>query len=198
MNDFNSHIDKIKQSIKYVRLYEMEEKKKDLMYHIRKLPNELSREIFFYLSLMPFNKQDFMKEYNKRPIFCMLEDYNPYSRKSYYHLLGYNRHNTPPMNIYNSDIRITENIYFYSYMFRNSKFKRPPYKEQIRFINVNDNRFYNKTICKEWIKENITISNLKMVIQLLNEKNKINNQFYSRLSLNDLNKVMSYYTLHFY
>jgi len=201
MNDFNSHIDKIKQSIKHVRLYEIKEKKKDIMYHIKKLPNELSREIFFYLSLMPFNKQDFIKEYNKRPLFHLFNDYNEYSRKHTTHLLGYNRHNRPPMNIYNSDIRISETAFIFAYQFRNSinhKIKQPLYKERLRFINVSNSRFYNKTICKSWIKEHIPISNLKMVIKLLNEKNKINNQFYSRLALNDLNKVMLYYTLHFY
>ena len=209
MNDFETNINNIILSISKVRQYEYEEKSKDINYHINKLPNELIRNIYFYLSLCPFDKEEF-KNYHKNNVFFYTL-YTPpiyhntnmregYEYISYYtrQLLGYGKNS--PKTPHGYDLRIIENPNEYDYYSRkirrnkNSKIRYDTYKNQKRVLWYLQNVYFSKEFYKEQIK---LISNEDLK-KITNETTDLSTPFKSRFKLEDYKKVFKTYYYKYY
>ncbi len=149
MNDFETNIKNIRLSISKVRQYEYEEKSNDINYHINKLPNELIKYIYFYLSLCPFDKAEFKKYYKNKVLFYTIYTptitYSPHNRVGYeYHsyytkqLLGYVKNTQQTQHGYN--LRIMDNPNEYEYYSRKSRKNK---KSKIRYdLYKNKKEYY--------------------------------------------------------
>lgn len=205
--DFNEHIKRIKGHLNNLRLYELEENKKDIVFNIKQLPNELINYVFSYISLIPFDKEDFNNYYKENKLEYIFRNTlhqsafidlpnTPYNCNKQY-LLGYRKDNTRDRhNIYGSNLRLTDDIYTFEFNSWNtqqhkSKIKRG-YKtrEYTRFLSFNKFQYQlGKEDLILYVKENISKRDLVLL------SNKIN---YKRMNKQYIIDLIIRYTLSFY
>lgn len=193
-DDFNKRIKSIQEHLINLRLYELQENKKDIVYNLKQLPNELINYVFSYVSLMPFDKEDFNNYYKENKVEYIF--YNvlhqsafidlpntPYNCNKQY-LLGYRKDNTRDRhNIYGSNLRLTDDIYtfeFNSWNIQNHKNKvKRGYKsrEYKRFLCMNK---FQYQLTKEdlilYVIENISKRDLTILSSNVNYK-RMNKQY---------------------
>jgi len=209
MNDFETNIKNIRLSISKVRQYEYEEKSKDINYHINKLPNELIKYIYFYLSLCPFDKEEFKKYHKKKVLFYTIYTptitYSPHNRVGYeYHsfytkqLLGYGK--DKPKTQHGYDLRIMDNPNEYDYYSRKqrknkkTKTRYELYKNKKRLLWFLQNVYFSKEFYKAQIK---MISN-EDIKKLVSETQGLSTSFKSRFKVEDYKKIFKMYYYKYY
>ena len=191
--DLLSHFLVIQESLKKIRQYEKEEKKKELTYHIKKLPNELSRYIFLYISLVPFDKQQFKDyfKYNHGFYKYFTNSSHMYGRFASSYLVCYDiRHPRGILNVYEGKTRITDNIFECNFnTIKPRKIKGSNGKNQHRNIN----RFMyalvafyqNKNVLKQKIKEEMNKKDIEQAVKKINPSSP----FVCRMKYNELDKL---------
>lgn len=165
--DFYSNLLAIQESIKKIRQYEKEEQRKNITYHIKKLPNELSRNIFSYLSLTPFDKQEFIDYHkNKHPFYKYFVE-GSYVNRYYTFVVSFNK-NEKSLNYYNGRTRVLDTIYEFSFYTTKHKNKLNKCNTKNRFMYVLIQYYQNKNEIKEKIKEQMTKKDIEQAVKKTN------------------------------
>ena len=207
MNDFEEHINKIRISIANVKQYEYEEKNKDINYHIKKLPNEMIQYIFMFLTLCPFNKDEFKNYYEKKVLFYTIHtppQYNfnqnigykfyPHISKS---LLGYQKNEATTERGYK--LRIYDNPHQFSlYLMKERKYKKKrltSYYTKNKMLWSLQNFYMPKSEYKRFC-DMISKPDIK---KLISETSKnLSTTQYSRFKSNDYKTILYHYNYKFY
>lgn len=191
--DLLSHFVAIQESMKKIRQYEKEEKRKDIIYHIKKLPNEMTRHIFSYLSLIPFDKQEFKDYFKyKAPFYKQFTNgSHTYNRFNISFLVCYDiRHPRGIVNPYEGQSRMTDTIYKWD--FHTTK---PRKIKGINGKNHNHTRqrfmypliayYQNKNVLKELIKCEMNKHDIEKAVKKTNPSSA----FVCRMKYNELDKL---------
>jgi hypothetical protein len=173
------------------------EKQQNISFHIKNLPNELINYVFSYVSLVPFDKKEFIMYITNHKAY--------YINTELYNLYGFDRlvfdkndwyfNNTPlSYEDYISRTRINENILKYEF---STKYE-PKTKEQMyntyitkmTFMNdVMKCKSFNKSQCYNRIRKEISKDIVKDIVL----ENNLSNRSISRLKLDELRTILFTY-----
>jgi len=158
--------------------------KKDILFQVRKLPQDCFRYVFSYLSLTPFNKADFLRYYKKNVLnYRILKD--SYARSCFGDfLVGFKQ--GQPVSPYSNDNVLR--MYDYPRRFEiqmKGKYCRS-YDRLLSFVYLN-----SKADAYDYIQ-------LNLPNHFLTIKNVLNFDLpYSKLHLDKLRSIVKYYLLHY-
>tara|TARA_R110000803_G_scaffold151607_5_gene216688 strand:- start:683 stop:1273 length:591 start_codon:yes stop_codon:yes gene_type:complete len=194
-------------SIDKVRKYENQEKAKNINYHINKLPNELINQIFTYLSLCPFDKNEFKHYYDNKVLFYTIHTppqyeyiqnigfkFYPYYSKS---LLGYKKNEPTTERGYK--LRIYDNPHQYSlYLIKQRKYKNrvlQSYYTKNKILWLLQEFYMSKSEYKKFCD----MINKQDVKKLIDEtKTTLSTKQYSRFKLSDYKTILYRYNYKYY
>ena len=147
------------------------EKQQNISFHIKNLPNELINYVFSYVSLVPFDKKEFIMYITNHKAY--------YINTELYNLYGFDRlvfdkndwyfNNTPlSYEDYISRTRINESILKYEF---STKYEPKTKKEIYKYImkrtfmyDVKQCKYFNKSECYRIIRKEIS----KDIVKVLN------------------------------
>ena len=168
-----------------------------LSFHIKNLPNELINYIFSYVSLVPFDKKEFMMYITNYKAY--------YTNTEIYDLLAFDRiafdrndwhfKNTPYLYVhYIGRTRINEDIWNYEFSTKyQPKTKNEIYNTYIMkttFMNdVKNCKLFNKSQCYHIIRKEISKDIIKKIVL----ENNLSNRSISRLKLDELRTILFTY-----
>ena len=172
-------------------------KLQNISFHIKNLPNELIECIFSYVSLVPFDKKEFIMYITNHKAY--------YINTELYNLYGFDRlvfdkndwyfNNTPlSYEDYISRTRINENILKYEFSTKyEPKTKEEMYNTYITkmtFMNdVMKCKSFNKSQCYNRIRKEISKDKVKEIVL----ENNISNRSISRMKLDELRTILFTY-----
>lgn len=175
-------------SLEKIRQYEKEEQDKDINYKIKELPTELTKIIFSYVSITPFEKEDFLNYHRKKMpnYFLHIPRLHQYYCETT--LVAFDKKQNPRTDenlrydMYQARTRFTESIYECNFSRQHKVIKHTT-----RFMDIFRSwRYLSKASYREIIAENIDPKILKELVG--------NNKYYSRLNKEELcDIVMKYY-----
>jgi hypothetical protein len=173
------------------------EKHKNISFHIKNLPNELIECIFSYVSLVPFDKKEFiMYITNFKAYYTNTNEYDLLA----FNLIEFNKNywylnNTPYLyGHYIGRTRINEDIWNYKF---STKYE-PKTKEKIYNTYTTKTTFmydvmkcksFNKSHCYNIIRKEISKDIIKRIVLEYN----ISNRSISRLKLDELRTILFTY-----
>ena len=185
--DLLSHFLSIQESMKKIRQYEKEEQNKDTTYHIKKLPTDLSKYIFTYLSLNPFDKQEFKDYFKyKHGFYKDYREGNNFSSRNDFIVCFNNRQGRNIENPYHGQTRIVNTIYeFNFYTQKKSRIKSLNHLVIRRFMFPFIDFYPNKMVLKELIDKHMTKIDIQNALRKINTSTK----FVCRMKKEELEKV---------
>ena len=158
------------------------EEQQNLSFHIKNLPDELINYIFGYVSLVPFDKKEFIMYITNYKAY--------YTNTEVYDLLAFDRNDlylNNPQYLYSHCIgrtRLNEDIWNYEFF----QYNRYIMKRTFMY-DVKQCKFFNKSQCYYIIRKEISKDIFKKIVL----KNNISNRYISRLKLNELRTIVFTY-----
>lgn len=207
LNDtFYDNLQNITTHLNNIDMLELTEKRQNVEFNINQLPNELIKYVFSYLSLMPFDKDDFKAYYDKNKLLYKnydiiytslngVDNNTPYNYNRSY-LLGYTKENKryyDNPNLYGCEVRLIDDIYRFEcdIYFTNDK-RRSNRIHTInikRFLSKRNDAYDYKNEILEYIDNNISKKDIKILSPFTN---------YKRLTKLELHNMIITYIMKFY
>lgn len=206
-NSFYENLQNITNHLNNIDMFELTEKRQNVEFNIKQLPTELITYIFSYLSLMPFDKDDFKTYYDKNKLLYKTyntidnhfsfngENNTPYNYNRSY-LLGYTKENKryyDAPNLYGCELRLLDDIYRFEcdiyFSYNKGRTNRHHTINIKRFLSKRNDAYDYKTEILEYIDNNISKTDIKILSPFTN---------YKRLTKAELHNMIIKYIMNFY